>query len=153
MYRHPLEIRIVFPAFEPFGRVLLVLGRDVPRHARYPALFLLRALQNYLDAVAFSFLCHCSVDDLVEVLGSLGLLEGGCQSLFVNSLDSGGGYFQGNPAAFLLQPETLRLQIGIESAFGTPYRVGNVVSGNGGFSGDFASFHSVVLISLSPVSQ
>ena len=153
MYGYLFEVRIVFPAFEPVGRVLFVFGSDVPRHARYAALLLLGALQNDLDAVAFSFLCHCSVDDLVDVLGSLRLFEGGLESLFVNRFDSGGGYFQGNPATFLLQPETLRLQIGIESAFGTPYRVGNVVPGNGGFAGDFASFHSVVLISLSLVSQ
>ena len=83
---------------------------------------------------------------LIEVFGRFSLLEGGLETLFVDSLNSGSRYFQGNPAAFVFLPETLGLQIGIESAFRTPYRVGNVVSGNGGFSGNFASFHSVVLI-------
>lgn len=53
---YPLENRIVLLALHSVGRVFLVLGRDVPRHAGQTAFLLFRAFENHLDPIAF--LCH-----------------------------------------------------------------------------------------------
>ena len=99
---------------------------------------LFAANEGILDDVATSDIARFKKEWFINLNANLKSLA--------DSLNSGSRYFQGNPAAFVFLPETLGLQIGIESAFRTPYRVGNVVSGNGSFSGNFASFHSVVLI-------
>ena len=56
MNRVPLQDRVVFLQLEPFGRILPVLGRDVPAHPGHSTILVFRALEDYLYPVAF--LCH-----------------------------------------------------------------------------------------------
>ena len=58
MYCDLLEEGVVLPALETLGRILLVLGSDVPAHAGNTALSLLCALEDDLHPVTFRFLCH-----------------------------------------------------------------------------------------------
>lgn len=71
-----LEIRVVFPALETLGGVLLVLGGDVAGHSRNTARFLLSAFQDDLDPVSFCFLCHGTYElNKVNISFLLGILE------------------------------------------------------------------------------
>jgi len=56
---HFFHHRIVFFQFNTLGSVFPVFGGDVAAHAGQPAVFMLGALQNHLNAV--SFLCHGSL--------------------------------------------------------------------------------------------
>ena len=56
MNRHLLEDRIEFLQLKAFGRVLLILGRDIPRHAGLTAGLVLGTFQDDLNSV--SFFCH-----------------------------------------------------------------------------------------------
>ncbi len=62
MYGNFLHERIELLHLQTLRSVLSVFGSDIPRHARYAGVFLLSALQNHLNSIAFSFLCHREVD-------------------------------------------------------------------------------------------
>jgi hypothetical protein len=59
VYRVLPHDRVVFFQFDAFRRVLAVLLCDVPRRAGQTAIFVLGALEDDLEPVAFAFLCHC----------------------------------------------------------------------------------------------
>lgn len=56
MNGHTLKDRVEFFDLHPIGRVLLVLGGDVPRSTWHARILVLRTFQNYLNPI--SFLCH-----------------------------------------------------------------------------------------------
>ena len=51
--------RIVLFQFQALRRVFTVLLRHVARSSWQTAGFVLRALENDLEPIAFTFLCHC----------------------------------------------------------------------------------------------
>jgi len=88
---HAFQIRIVLLELQTLGGVLAVLGRDVTADAGNAGALLLGALEDDLDAVAFSFLCHNSVPfllvdnlDFSEVAFLGCLLQGGVKTHLVN---------------------------------------------------------------------
>ncbi len=60
MYGNPFQVRVVFFQFQPFRRVLPILGGDVTGHAGNPRCLLLGAFQNHLLSCFLIFLCHVS---------------------------------------------------------------------------------------------
>ena len=53
--------RVVFFQLHPVRCVLAIFLSNVARRARQAAVFVLRAFQNNLDAVASTFLCHDAI--------------------------------------------------------------------------------------------
>ncbi len=53
MHRHTLQYGIKFLNLHAVRCVLFILGRDVTRGSGHAALFVLCALQNHLDTIAF----------------------------------------------------------------------------------------------------
>lgn len=56
MKRVALQNGVILLELDTIGRILLVLGRDVPGRTGNTAFFVLSALQDYLNSVAF--FCH-----------------------------------------------------------------------------------------------
>lgn len=51
---------VVFFQLHAVRRVFAVLLRDIARSARQAAVFMLGALEDHLNAIAFAFFCHCN---------------------------------------------------------------------------------------------
>ena len=114
-----LHDRVVFLQLDTFGCILFVLGGNITAGAGQPAVFMLGAFHNYLNAV--SFFSHLMMRlKLVVNLDflSLGaqLFYNSCNAFLVDSTDGISRYLQGHPAVFFSQEETLGLQIGQEAA-------------------------------------
>lgn len=75
MNGHTLEEGVVLLPLQTLGRVLLVLGGDVARHARHPALFLFDALEDHLHPV--TFFCHDVSGLLINTLSGVRQLPSG----------------------------------------------------------------------------
>ena len=72
---YSFQDRVVLLAFHPVGGVLFVLGGDVARHARHPALFLFDALEDHLHPV--TFFCHDVSGLLINTLSGVRQLPSG----------------------------------------------------------------------------
>ena len=61
VYRVLTHDGVVFLQLHTVWRIFTVFLRDVARRAWQAAVFVLRAFQNNLDAVASTFLCHDAI--------------------------------------------------------------------------------------------
>ena len=60
MNGYTLKDGVILLKFETLGGVLAVFGGDVTRGSGHTACLVLGALEDYLYAITFSFLCHSS---------------------------------------------------------------------------------------------
>lgn len=58
---HALKNRVVLLQLEAFGSIFAILRRDVTAGAGHAAFLVFSAFEDYLNAITFSFLCHCNV--------------------------------------------------------------------------------------------
>ena len=140
MNSHSLEDGVVLLQLHTVGGVLTVLRRDVTRSSGQTALLHLCALQNHLNSVAFSLLCHsllflCQLsligktDTLllladytnvfpITIALSNSVLEGSIQSDLVDVAQAVGTNVQADPAILLHVVELLGEEVHIKSALG-----------------------------------
>ena len=128
MESHLVEIGVVLHALQTVWSVLTILGRDVARHTWYAARFLLRALQDDLDAVAFCFLCHCLSLLIVQETFLLSTTESGLEADLVDESETCAGDFEGHEAILLGDVELLLCDVRQEATLGPPLRMGNIVA-------------------------
>jgi len=135
---HALKNGIEFFDLHPIGRVLFVLGSDVPGCTWLPGFLVLGALQNNLDPI--SFLGHYIRFIVLLLLLGLDFLQHGGNPLFIDDLQPLGGDVQADPTVFLGDVEFLLGNVHIEPSLGLIDGKGNIVPEHHLLSCNFTNF-------------
>lgn len=146
-----LENGIVLLQLKTLGGVLAVFGGNVSGCTGHAAGFVLGALENNLNAVTFSFLCHGGVGiwrggclkidvfDLGEI-ALLGCVLNGCVEAFlVDGAKTGSADGEYDPGLLFNPEELLGKEVYVEFALGATLRVRNVVAYNRFFACDLTN--------------
>lgn len=146
VYGNLLENGIVLLQLKTLCGVLAVFGSDISRGAGHAAGLVLGALEDYLHAISFSFLCHCCGEDLnVEVnefvdITLLGcFLDGGIEAFLVDGAEAGGRDGEGNPGLLFNPEELLIEEVDIKFTLGAALGVRNIVADHSFFACDLTN--------------